>query len=447
MLYNGSFSKSIFDVDSNECDEKIYRIMKTCKLQEDMSKKELEDIVFSAIGSYFNKDGYNFQFIHDGFKETVGCHFYTFDPRVMFSDCDILFIRDRVRVHSIEKMNENVDENFVIIQEDELNENHFNSLFDRLSDEVNSGRFSNQSVSVAIKVKEIFISNEEFIDKQHAISRVIEAIAARSTFIYWIVAFGCNELYQYAWSKMTSLEHRWILGRDYTYNPLVKSFFPLAVLGGNLDIVRQLISTGADVNCFSEFWETPLYLAVRSDNIDMVRLLVSNGAKVNRRGWFAMKIPIAITSKKQEITSLILEYDSNQTELHKAVQHNELQNLRSNIRSDNIDSKTKSGWTTLHYAVILNNLEAVKILFHEELPQNHDSYFDFTQDEQESALLCKEPTPKINITDNNGLTAMHLAVINDNIEMISVLLRYKAEVRVHDVFNRTPLHYVNSEEH
>ncbi|XP_052106975.1 uncharacterized protein LOC127739338 [Mytilus californianus] len=502
MLYNGSFSKNIFDIDSDECDEKIYRIMKTCKLQENMSKKELEDIVFSAIGSHFTKDGYNFQFIHDSFKETVGCHFYTFDPQVMFSDCDILFIRDRVRVHSIENMNENVDENFVIIQEDELNENHFNSLFDRLSNELNSGRFSSllmshlfknrdfvytfgtryennqgmlgstnlflkkvsseriwshlfrhvnnpfetdQSVSVAKRIKDIFLSNEEFIDKQDAISRVIEAIAARSTFIHWIVAFGCNTSFQYAWSKMTSLEHKWILGRDYTYNPLVKSFFPLAVLGGSLDIVTKLISTGADVNCISEFWETPLYIAVKSDRYDMVRLLVRNGAKVNLRGWFAMKIPIAVTSNKQEFTSLILEYDSNQTELHKAVRHNELENLRSNIRSDNIDSKTKSGWTILHYAVILNNLEAVKVLFHKDLPQNDDSYFDFTQDDQESELLCREPTPKINITDNNGLTAMHLAVINDNIEMISALLGYKAEVKVRDVFNRTPLHYVNSE--
>ncbi|VDI62947.1 Hypothetical predicted protein [Mytilus galloprovincialis] len=485
MLYNGSFSKSILDIDSNECDEKIYRIMQTCELERNTSKKELEDILFSAIGSYLTNDGYNFQFIHDTFKETIGCHFCRFNPKVLFSFCDILFIRDRVRVHSIENINENDDENFVIIQKNELNENLFDSLFNRLSDEVNSGRFSSllmsqlfknrdfvytfgtryennqgmlgsthpffkkvsserigshlirhvtnlfetdQSVSVAKRVKEICLSNKEFLEKKDAISRVIEAIAVRSTLLHWIVAFGCNELFQYAWSKMTSSEQKWILGRDYTYNPLVKSFFPLAVLGGSLDIVTELICSGADVNCVSEFWETPLYVAVKSDRYDMIHLLVKNGAHVNLRGWFAMKIPIAVPTNKQELTSLILEYDLNQTELHKAVRHNDLENLRSNIRSDNIDSKTKSGWTVLHYAVLLDNKEAMNVLFHKGLPQDGDSCFAVTQVDKESELLCREPLPKINIADNNGITAMHLAVINDNIEMISTLLRYKAEV-------------------
>ncbi|CAC5425167.1 unnamed protein product [Mytilus coruscus] len=56
MLYNGSFSRSIFDIDSVECDEKIDRIMQTCGLQKYMSKKELEDSAVSALGSYFVED-------------------------------------------------------------------------------------------------------------------------------------------------------------------------------------------------------------------------------------------------------------------------------------------------------------------------------------------------------------------------------------------------------
>ncbi|CAC5425166.1 unnamed protein product [Mytilus coruscus] len=390
-------------------------------------------------------------------------------------------------------MNENVDENIVIIQEDELNEEHLTPLYTRMWTELNNGRFSsllmshlfknrkfvhifgthlknNQSIlgskntfwktvsserressnqSVFENVLKI-LSNHELEDNRDAISRVIDANSTfRSTLLNWIVAFGCYELFQYAWSKMTTFDRTLILGNDFIFNSLppcdkLKSFFPLAVLGGSLDIVIQLMRSGADVNCFSEFWETPLYIAVKSGRFDLVRLLLRNGAQINLRGWFTMNIPISVTSNKHQLTSLILECDLNQTELHEAVRQNNLEKLKSNIHSDNIDYKTKSGWTVLHYAVSLNNLEAVKVLFHEELSQNDDSYFDFTIDDQRE-LVCKEPTPNVNVVDNNGLTAVHLAVINDNIEILSLLLRKKAEINVRDVLHRNPLHYIKSE--
>lgn len=80
--------------------------------------------------------------MHEALEETVSCHFYKFDPREMFSCCDILFIRDRVRVHSNEKKNENIDENSVVILKNELNEDRLKPLYDRLCTELLSGRFS-----------------------------------------------------------------------------------------------------------------------------------------------------------------------------------------------------------------------------------------------------------------------------------------------------------------
>ncbi|CAG2198928.1 unnamed protein product [Mytilus edulis] len=64
VLFDGSLSRSMFDVDSNECDDKIYKLMQTIGLQRNMPKKELEDSALSALGSYLTKDGYNFRFIH-----------------------------------------------------------------------------------------------------------------------------------------------------------------------------------------------------------------------------------------------------------------------------------------------------------------------------------------------------------------------------------------------
>ncbi|VDI60157.1 Hypothetical predicted protein [Mytilus galloprovincialis] len=501
MLYNGALSRRIFDIDSHECDKKMRRIIQTCGLPTTTSKKELEDSVLSAIGSYFTEDDTNIRFIHDALEETVGCHFCTLNPKIMFSECDILFIRNRVTVHSDTNSSDVEDENIVVIQENDLNKDHMRPLYIRLWNELKKGIFSsllmsqlfgnrhfvrifgnyNQSILVSMhtlffkvsserfqrdqsifekvtecfygyrdqlvvekKVEKMFSSDEKFQNKNDAISRVIQAMWSRNTLMYWIVAFGCYEFFRCVWTKMTTLERKLILGRDYLSSPSVKSFFPVAVLGGSIDIVTELISSGADVNCLSEFWETPLYIAVKSGKYDMVLLLLKNGAKINRRGWFAMKIPISVIGNKHEFSSLILEYDLNQTKLHEAVLNNDLEHLRSNIRSDNIDSQTKSGWTVLHYAIILNNVEALQVLLSEIEPENDHYYVDSTQGDQ-IALSCTQPKPKIDIADSNGLTALHLAVITNNIEIISLLLRNKAVVKVRDYFDRTPLHYIKCE--
>ncbi|CAC5413838.1 unnamed protein product [Mytilus coruscus] len=444
MLFNGSFSRSIFDIDSDEYDEKVYKIMHTCGLQRNMSKKELEDSALSAVGSYFSKDSNNFWFIHDALEETIGCHFQTFNPRIMFSECDILFIRDRIRVISNEKTDDSIDEHIVIIRENDLDKDRLSPLYNRLWTELNDGRFSSVLMSHLFKnrtfvrkfgviydkdIHTLFfkasserrqsrnqtvfeqalkiLSNEKFQNNKDAISRVIEARDVRSTLIDWIVAFGCYEFFQYTWSKTTTVERKLILGRYGTFLPSCDSFLPLAVLGGSIDIVTELIRHGADVNCFSEFGETPLCIAVKTDQIDMVGLLLRNGAQ--------------------------------------AVRKNDLEQLKSNIQSGNIDSKTKSGLTVLHYAILLDNVEAVKVLFRqEELYENDDSVVDITRYFQRECM-CRVPTPNVSIVENNGLTAVHLAVINNNVDILSLLLHNKADLNICDDSHRTLLHYTTSE--
>ncbi|XP_063418338.1 serine/threonine-protein phosphatase 6 regulatory ankyrin repeat subunit B-like [Mytilus trossulus] len=466
-----------------------------------MSKKALWESAFSALGSYLTKDSYNFRFIHDALEETVGFNFCTFNPKEMFEDCNILFIRDRVKVSSNVNTDGNFEQNIVILREDDLNEDHVKPLYTRLRTELKRGRFSNLLMSGLCKnrnfveifgthvktnqgklkftgpfmrdssernqsndqsfLKRIFdnASKNEFQDNKDAISRVIEASTNRSNLMNWIVAFGCYEFFTFVWSEMTHLDRKGFLGLDDAYNtdwspgikqspnPFSKSFLPLAILGGSLDIVKTLISDAADVNCFSELFETSLYIAVKLGRYDMVHLLLNHGAQVNLRLWFDMKIQVLVTANNYQLTSLILQYDLNQTKLHKAVRHNDLHILRSNISSDIIDHKTKSGWTVLHYAVLLNNLEASKVLFDDGLSQRDNRLLqrDDRLLQSDDSLLSRRPTPKVNIVDNNGHTALYIAVINNSIEILSLLLRNKAAVNIRDYFNRLPLHYTTSQ--
>lgn len=142
MLYKGSFSRSIFEIDSAES-VKITKLMHSCGIHQNLSKKKLEDCAFSAIGSYFVKDSNSFRFIIDALEETVGKHFFTFNPRTMLFYCDFSFIKDRIKVHSDENLHGNVDENIVIIKEDDLCQAYLETLYNRFSNELAHERFSN----------------------------------------------------------------------------------------------------------------------------------------------------------------------------------------------------------------------------------------------------------------------------------------------------------------
>jgi len=54
-----------------------------------------------------------------------------------------------------------------------------------------------------------------------------------------------------------------------------------AVLNGDLNAVKAMIATGADVNVSMKTGYTPLYWAVAMDNKDMIPLLLAKGADIN----------------------------------------------------------------------------------------------------------------------------------------------------------------------
>ncbi|CAG2196511.1 unnamed protein product [Mytilus edulis] len=84
MMFNGSFSRNMFDIDSDECDKKIYKMTQTCGLQRNISKIELENGALSALRSYFRKDSNNFEQIHNVIEQTVGWQFCTMNPKGIF---------------------------------------------------------------------------------------------------------------------------------------------------------------------------------------------------------------------------------------------------------------------------------------------------------------------------------------------------------------------------
>jgi ankyrin repeat protein len=170
------------------------------------------------------------------------------------------------------------------------------------------------------------------------------------------------------------------------------SFLHLAVRAGNSDIVKFLISGGADVNIKDNYGQTPIQIAAHSDNLEIVTQLVSNGAEINIKNFIG------------------------QTPLYAAVYNEQLQIVKYLIsQGAEINTKDTKGKTPLHDAVIYNKVEISKYLI--------------------------TNGAELNAKDGDGKSSLHYTVINKNLELIKSLVSGGANVNTGDKFNRIPLHY------
>jgi len=174
------------------------------------------------------------------------------------------------------------------------------------------------------------------------------------------------------------------------------SFLHLAVRAGNADMVKFLVSKGADVNMKDNYGQTPLQISAHSDNVEVVIQLVSNGAKIN------------------------IKNSIGKTPLHDAAYHGQLQIVKYLIsQGAEINTKDIRSRNPLQDAVIDNKVEISKY------------------------LITKGA--EVNAKDDDGKTSLHYAVINENLELIKYLVSSGANVNTRDKFNRIALHYAADE--
>ena len=75
---------------------------------------------------------------------------------------------------------------------------------------------------------------------------------------------------------------------------------------GNIEVVKQHLTAGTDVNVKDRFGETPLHVAALGGHKEVLQLLITNGADVNVSTLRFTPLHLAIGRGHKEIVELLI---------------------------------------------------------------------------------------------------------------------------------------------
>ena len=177
-----------------------------------------------------------------------------------------------------------------------------------------------------------------------------------------------------------------------TYESTKVSKLHMATILGEIDLVKELIQSGHEVNCQTRKKISPLLLAVFLNRHEIMTLLLENGANPNKcsRPYFDSPFQMSIIWGKRYAIEMMLDHGAD------------------------LESKVGTGCSVLHLAIMYGHVEIAKFLM--------------------------KKGANVNSIDNLFTTPLHLAVVLRRNEIIPALLENKANLNSANHSKNTPLH-------
>jgi len=192
------------------------------------------------------------------------------------------------------------------------------------------------------------------------------------------------------------------LANDFRMTPLSE-----ACTNASAALVRLLLKSGANPNTAIATGETPLMTCAKTGNADAVRMLIEYGAAVN-----------------------VKEPSQNQTALMWAAAERHPDMVKALIESHaDLQAHTKQGFTPLHFAARVGDLESVKLLLAAGVDVN---------------LLTQSSEPEgPRSGGGSGYTPLLVAAMRAQVETALYLLEHGADPNI-SASGMTPLHWAST---
>ena len=208
----------------------------------------------------------------------------------------------------------------------------------------------------------------------------------------------------------------------------------LAAYKGDIEMMKQLLLDGVYVDVRNSCGVTPAHACIMGNNWSALTLamLLDAGANINLQTYNRHETPLhlALTTHKYDVMELLVNCSANLrlqnrdgiTALHMIVGHKKnfdgvIEKLKESLGSSApVDIVDRSGLTPLHYAAKNNCIWYVELLLH------------FKADPNRQNSLMQTP--------------LHLACNNAELDVIQMLLKAGASVKLTDQEGNLPLHKV-----
>ena len=208
----------------------------------------------------------------------------------------------------------------------------------------------------------------------------------------------------------------------------------IRAMGENVEVIKDLIAEGVDVNMESYDGTTPLHVAIEKENLPIVEFLISKGADVH----------------------VLRDWHNGNTLLHWAAGKENLDIVKLLVSKGlDVNAKDKGDYTPLHTAARNPNATIAEFLVAQGADVNakcSNSYStplhaaSFYGNNVEVAKFFVERGADVNAKDNDDNTPLHLAVrYGSNADVVRFLLSQGADVSVKNQQGETPLDKSHSE--
>lgn len=217
-----------------------------------------------------------------------------------------------------------------------------------------------------------------------------------------------------------------------------------------MEVYRNLVAAGWEVNTADTRGQTALAHASRKQDLASVRFLLQNGAAVNIGA-----LENAAAGKNPEIFfSLLAEYNSppkapDRFRLLIAAAQGNMEVSRRLIKEGiDLNAHDREGWTPLSAAVRYGNADLAQLLLASGAEANlrepvGERRTPLMMAVESGSLPCTrvllEKGADPGLRDNSGRTALAYAAWKDNTSYITQLAGRKADVNARDKWGRTPL--------